>query len=57
MNFVVQFYLRARENKLCTVIYPKVHFVIIYTFEFYLFEYVFSSCYILLCLFSMFVQR
>ena len=33
MNFAVQFYLRARENKFRLVIYPKVHFVMIYIFE------------------------
>ena len=33
MNSVVQFYLRAGENKFLIVIYPKVHFVMLYIFE------------------------
>ena len=32
VNFVVQFYLSSRENKFHIVIYPKVHFMMIYTF-------------------------
>ena len=39
-------------------IYPKVNFVMIYIFEFYIFEYTFSIFYILLCLFSvMFIRK
>ena len=34
VNFVVQFYLRKRENKFHIVIYSKEHFLIIYIFEF-----------------------
>ena len=58
MNFVVYFYLRERENKFQIAIYPKVHFAIIYIFEFCIFEYTFSSFYILLHLFSvMFIRK
>ena len=57
-NFAVQSYLRAMENKFGIVIYPKINSVMIYIFEFYIFEYTFSNFYILLCLFSiMFIQR
>ena len=45
VNFVVHFCLMARENKLHIVMYPKIHFVVIY-----IFEYTFSRFYILLCL-------
>ena len=51
MNFVVQFYLRARDNKFHIVINPEVDFVMIYNFECFIFEYTFSNFYILLCLF------
>ena len=47
-----------KENKFLMVINPKVHFVMIYIFEFYIFEYTFSNFYILLCLFSiMFIRK
>ena len=57
VNFVVQFYLRARENKFCLEIYPGVHFVMIYIFEFHIFEYTFSNFYILLYFFSVMCIR
>lgn len=53
MNFVVQFYLRARDNKFHIVIYLKVHFVVICNSNF-----TFSIFYVLLCLFSIvFIQK
>ena len=53
MNFVVQFYLRTRDNKFHIVIYLKVHFVVICNSNF-----TFSIFYILLCLFSIvFIQK
>ena len=58
MNFGVQFCLRARENIFDIVIYPNEHFVMIYIFEFYVFECTFSNFYIFLCLFSaIFIQK
>ena len=35
MNFVVQFSLRTRDNKIYLIISPKVHFLMIYIFEFF----------------------
>ena len=58
MNFVEQFYLRARDNKFHIIINPKVDFVMIYIFEFFIFEYTFSNFYFLLFLFPvMFIQK
>ena len=57
VNFVVQFYLRTRENKFHVAIYPKVHFVMIYIFKFYIYEYTFSNLCIFLCLFSVIFIR
>ena len=38
MNFAVKFHLKARENKFRIVIYPRVHFIMICIFKFYIFE-------------------
>ena len=48
MNFAVQSYLRAMENKFRIVIYPKINSVMIYVFEFlhslvFIFHHVYSK--------------
>ena len=45
-NFAVQSYLRAMENKFGIVIYPKINTVMIYIFEFYIFEFLHSLVFI-----------
>ena len=58
VNFVVQFYLRARDSKFHFVINTKRHFVMIYIFELNIFEYTFSNFYILVCFFPvMFIRK
>ena len=52
VNFVVQFYLRTRENKFHVAIYPRVHFVMIYIFKFYILRiYIFELLHILVFIF------
>ena len=46
MNFVMQFHLRARENKFRIVIYRRVCFVMIHNFKFYIFEFLHSLAFI-----------
>ena len=46
VNDVVQFYLRVRENKFRNVMYPKVRFLMIYIFKFYIFGYLHSLVFI-----------
>ena len=42
VNFILKFYLRPRENKFQIVIYPKIHFVMIYIFELYILIHIFK---------------
>ena len=47
VNFVVQFYLRARENKFHILVDPKVHVVKMYIFSnFFILLYLFSATFI-----------
>ena len=52
VNFVVHFYLKAREKKFHMVIYHKKHFVMIYIFEFHIFEFLHSLVFILSHIYS-----